>query len=105
MRENGTSLYIVELLAWSGYTRAAAQSTSQVFAIFDPTTFHKANSVCHLSAENTFTKSSGAEVQKATIVSQITNGEIPNFVARALAQLTSISAHLIKIINPNTKNR
>lgn len=95
----------MELFACSGYTIAATQSTSQVFAILDHTTFHNARSVSHLSAEKTFTKSSGAEVQKATMVKPITSGEIPYLVARLLAQLTSISAHLIKIINPNTKYR
>jgi hypothetical protein len=101
--EKGTSLYRVELFACRGYTSAAAQSTSQVFAIFEPTTFHKANSVCHFSADNTFTKSSGALVPNATIVSPITRGEIPNLAAKADAPLTSTSAHFIRTINPITR--
>lgn len=103
IRENGTSLYMVELWAFSGYTSAATQSTSQVFAIFDPITFHKANSVCHFNAESIFTNSSGAEVPKATIVRPITSWEIPNLLARDQAPLTKTSAHLMSTINQITK--
>ena len=86
-----------------GYTRAAAHNTSQVLAIFEPITFHKASSVCPLRAESTFTKSSGALVPNATIVSPITSGEIQKRAARAEAHDTNMSAHLIKIISPTSK--
>jgi len=100
IRENGTSLYIVELFAWSGYTTAAAPRTSHVFAIFDPITFQRASSVCHFNAENTFTKSSGADVPKATIVRPITRGDIQSLLAIEDAPETRISAHLINTIKP-----
>jgi len=101
--EKGTSLYIVELFACRGYTSAAAPKTSHVFAIFDPITFHKASSVCHLKAERIFTKSSGADVPKATIVSPMTRADIHNLLAIEEAPSTSTSAHLIRTIKPITR--
>lgn len=103
IREKGTSLCIVELFAWRGYTIAATQSTSQVFAIFDQITFHSANSVCPLKADKIFTNNSGALVPKATIVKPMTRGEIPNFFASEEAPDTRISAHFIRMINHKTK--
>lgn len=99
MREKGTSLYIVDAFACSGYTSAAIPRTSQVLAIFDPITFPSARSVCPLIAENTFTKSSGAEVPNATIVSPITSGEIHNSCAIEEAHFTSTSAHFTSIMS------
>ena len=104
IREKGTSLNIVECFACNGYTRAATPRTSQVFAIFEPITFHSASSVCHLIAESIFTNNSGADVPNATIVKPITSGEIPNLFAKLEAHVTNISAHLMSTINPITRN-
>jgi len=103
IKEKGTSLLIVDDFACKGYTIAATHNTSQVFAIFDPTIFQSAKSVSHLIAENIFTNNSGADVPNATIVSHITSGEIPYLVARLLAQLTRISAPLMRITNQNMR--
>lgn len=64
-----------------------------------------ARSVFPSNAENILTASSGAEVQKATIVSQITIAGILNFKAIDEAHHTSISAHLIRIINQRIKSK
>ncbi len=101
--EKGTSLYIVELLACSGYTIAATPSTSHVFAILDPMTFQSAKSVCPFIAESIFTKSSGALVPKATIVRPITRADIPKRFAILEAHSTRISAHLISTMNHITR--
>jgi hypothetical protein len=58
----------------------------------------------HLILAMIFTTSSGAEVQNATMVNQITKSEILNFFAIDDAQSTKISAHFIKTTNPNTNN-
>lgn len=102
IREKGTSLYIVELFAFKGYISPATQSMRRIFAIFEPITFHKASSVCHLNQERTFTKSSGAEVPNATIVKPITKEEIQKVFAILEAHVTSISAPLIRIKKPIT---
>jgi hypothetical protein len=52
-----------------------------------------------------FTINSGADVPKATIVSPITKGEIPNFFALEEAPSTKRSAPLIRKINPINKNK
>jgi len=95
----GISLKIVEDFAVRGYTIAAAPSISKVLAILEPITFQRASPVCPFIAENIFTKSSGALVPKATIVSPITRDDIPNLFAILDAPLTKKSAPLIKTIN------
>jgi hypothetical protein len=73
-------------------------------AILLPSIFQIAKSVLLSIAENIFTASSGVEVQKATIVSQITIAGILNLSAIELAHDTSISAHFIKITKPITNS-
>lgn len=75
-----------------------------MFAILLQSIFHIAKSVFQSIAEKIFTASSGVDVQKATIVNQITITGILNFKAIELAHKTSISAHLIKIINQIIKS-
>lgn len=77
---------------------------SSIFAIFDPTTFQIASPVSPFKAEKVFTKSSGAEVPKATIVRPITSGEIHIFFAKLDAPSTIISAPLIRIMKPIIKS-
>jgi hypothetical protein len=71
--------------------------------MFDQTIFQIAIAVFQSNALITFITNSGAEVPKATIVNQITNEEIQNFLATELAQSTSISAHFISITKPIIK--
>jgi hypothetical protein len=66
--------------------------------------FQTAKSVFQRIAETTFTTNSGAEVQKATIVNQITIGGILNFTAIVDAHFTSKSAHFISKKNQITKS-
>jgi hypothetical protein len=65
--------------------------------------FQTAKSVFPRIAEIIFTINSGAEVQKATIVNQITIGGILNFIAIVEAHFTSKSAHSIRKKNQITK--
>ena len=51
------------------------------------------------------TTNSGAEVPKATTVSQITSEEIPKLFAILPAHSMRKSAHFIRKINPNTRKR
>jgi len=74
-----------------------------VSAIFAPMTFQSASSVCHLIAEKIFTNNSGALVPNATIVNQITSGEIPYLLAKLEAQVTNTSAHFISTTKPINK--
>jgi hypothetical protein len=72
-------------------------------AILLQITFQTAKSVFQRTAETIFTTNSGAEVQKATIVNQITIGGILNFIAIVDAHFTSKSAHFISKKNQTTK--
>lgn len=79
---------------------AAAPIIRRVFAMFDPTIFPRARSVCPLRAERILTNNSGAEVPKATTVRPITSGGIPKVFAIEEAPPTKIFAPLISKINP-----
>ena len=83
-----------------GYTTAAAHNINKILAILLPKTFPIAIPALHSMLAMIFTISSGAEVPKATIVSQITRSEMLNFFATDDAHSTSISAHFIKKTNP-----
>ena len=104
IRENGTSLYIVEAFAFIGYINEATHSISKTLAIFEPIMFQSARSVCPLTAESMLTKNSGAEVPNATTVSQITSGDIPKFLAILDDPSTKKSAPFIRIKNPTISN-
>jgi hypothetical protein len=74
-----------------------------IFAILLHNIFQIAMSVLLFTDANTFTTNSGADVQKATIVNQITIFEMRNFFATADDQSTSKSAHFTRSTNPITK--
>ena len=71
-----------------GYIMAVTPSIKAILAIFDPTTLPIAISGFPLKAACILTRSSGAEVPKATIVIPITSGEILNLEAIDTAPLT-----------------
>lgn len=83
-----------------GYKSAETPKISKIFAILLPKIFPMAIPESPFRLELMFTTSSGAEVPKATIVSPITISEMLNLLAVEDAQLTSISAPLIKNTNP-----
>jgi hypothetical protein len=95
----GTSLNTVEFCAFKGYIIADTHKIKSIFAIFDQTIFHRASHVSHFIAEIVFINISGAEVQIATIVNQITKLEIQNFFAKFVDQFTRYQAHFISIKN------
>lgn len=67
-------------------------------------TFPTTNQEFHEILEMTFTTSSGTEVPKATMVSQIIRSERLNLLAKDDAPSTSISAHLMRKKKPITNN-
>jgi len=80
---NGISLNNVLSLIFKVFFEILAEihKIKSKFAKFDQIILDKSNSVCHFKEAKTFIKNSGAEVPKETIVSQITSGEILNFLA------------------------
>jgi hypothetical protein len=101
----GISLKVVFFLTVRGYTIADNHKISNMFAILLPNTFHIAIPALHLTLAIIFTKSSGAEVPKATIVNHITKSETLNFFAILDAHSTRISAHLIRTTNPTINKK
>lgn len=100
----GTSLYTVEFFALSGNNIAHIHKTSNIFVIFDHTTFQNAKDVSLFIAEIVFINNSGAEVHIATIVSHITRFEIPSFFAMFVDQSTRYQAHFISMKNQTIKS-
>ena len=76
-----------------------------IFAILLPTTLPRAISLFHCRLASKLTTSSGIEVPKATIVRPITRLEIPSFFASDEAPRTRISAHPIRIMSQNIRER
>ncbi len=72
--------------------------------MFDQMTFEMRRSDSPLAEAIRFTNSSGADVPKASIVSQITIGGIPNVLAILLLPLTSICPHQISEMSPSMIN-
>lgn len=66
--------------------------------------FQRASQVSHFIAENVFINISGAEVQIAIIVNQITRFEIQYFLAIFVDQFTKYQAHFISIKNHTISN-
>lgn len=83
---------------------AAAQPIRRRFDKLDQITFDINKSDSHLDEAIRLTNNSGADVQNAKIVNQITMGGIPNFLATLLLPHTNISHHRINEINHNTIN-
>jgi hypothetical protein len=69
-------------------TIAEIHKIKSKLAKFDHIMLDKSKSVFHLKDARTFIKNSGAEVQKETMVSPITSGEILNFFATDTLQIT-----------------
>ena len=67
--EKGMSRLTVERLMTIGATMAETPTMSMAFIVLEPTTLPTARSGVSLRAETTLTKSSGAEVPAATMVS------------------------------------
>ena len=91
---------------WTGSLAiiAAVHHIRRRFEIFDQMTFEIKRSVSHLDDAIRFTNSSGADVQNAKMVSQITIGGIPNLLATLLLHQTNISHHHINEISHNIIN-
>lgn len=87
-----------------GQIIAEIQRIKRIFAILLHKIFPITNQEFQDILEITFTTSSGTEVPNATMVSQIIISETANFLAKEDAHSTSISAHLMSNINPNTNN-
>ena len=103
--QNGISFHTVFFFAVIGYIIAVIHIIKRIFAILLHNIFHIAKSVFHSRAEITFTINSGADVQNATIVNQITIEEILNLRATDDAQSTRKSAHFIRNTNQTTNNK
>jgi hypothetical protein len=86
----------------TGKIRAVTQRIKSTFTILLPTTFEIAICVFPSSEAIKLTTNSGAEVPKATTVSQITREEIPKLFAILPAHSMRRSAHFIRKINHNT---
>jgi len=76
-----------------------------MFAVFDHITFDIAISLFQSIAESMLTINSGKDVQKATIVSQITSELNPNFFAIELAHSVNKSAHFIRSGNQSANKK
>ena len=83
---------------------AALPHMRRILEIFDPIILETKSADSHLADAIKFTKSSGADVPKARMVSPITMGGIQNFFAICPLQSTSISPHRINDINHNIMN-
>lgn len=81
-RENGISFQIVGFCTLRVLMRPVTHSINNILAILLPIIFPKAILLFHCNAHSIFTISSGIEVQKATIVSQIIAFDIPYFFAK-----------------------
>ena len=92
-RLKGISLKSVEFLTCMTYIVDAIPQMSKRFDIFEPIILAIRRSVSPLLPATRLTKSSGAEVQKAIIVSPTTNGGIRYFLAIAPPQLMRFSPH------------
>jgi len=75
-----------------------------MFEILLHTTFEIETSEFHQKADNILTTNSGAEVQNAIIVNQITSEDIFIFFAILAAPSTNTSAHFIRKTNPIISN-
>lgn len=104
-RLKGISFTTVLCGATIGYISADAHKIKNTLAILLPNTFPIAIPVFHWILAKTLTNSSGAEVQKATIVSQITIFGMLSLFAIEVDPSTSKSAHFIKNKNHTTKSR
>ena len=76
----------------------------RMFDMFEPIAFPIARSGLPLRTARMLTRSSGAEVPKAIIVSPITSVDMLNFLAIEDAPSTRRSAPLSNAINPTTKS-
>ena len=101
----GISLFIVVWGSFIGYRIAVTQSIRSKLDILLPIIFDTAKSVFHEYPDMRLMTNSGADDQNATMVSHITNADIPNFFAIELAPSTSISAHFIRSINQIMSNK
>jgi hypothetical protein len=101
----GISFLIVDFGKAIGDITAVVHNISRIFDILLPTIFETARAVFPQIAEIKLITSSGALEPNATIVNQITNAEIPNFLATLLAHSTNKSDHFIKNINQKINNK
>ena len=85
----------------NGYMAAEIPSINKMLAILLPITLPMAISEFPLKLETRFTKSSGVEVPKETMVNPITRFDNPNFFPREVEPRTKKSAPLIKTTKPS----
>lgn len=102
-KEKGISLLTVCLFTTNGAITADVPRIKRVLVILDPIMFPRAIPVLPRKLAKALTINSGADVPKATTVKPITKVEILNFLATEEDPSTTISAPLIKKINPKIK--
>ena len=104
IRLNGISLARVFFFTGRLAMIAAVPQINKRLEIFDPTILEMRRSVSPLEEAIRFTKSSGAEVPKARIVSPTTIGGILKLLATLLLPPTSISPHHTREMSPKMIN-
>jgi len=100
----GISLNAVHFFITNGYIIVQTHKIKKTFEILLQRTFQSTNQLFQLILAIIFTTISGADVQNATIVSQITKSDTQILFASDHAHFIKKSAHFIKMKN-QTKNR
>ena len=96
----GISLENVFPFTGRSVIKAALHQMRRRFEIFDQMILETKSADSPLAEAIRFTKSSGADVQKARIVNHITIGGIPNLLATCPPPSTSISPPRMREISP-----